>query len=318
MLQKGLWGIGKKYRLMLIIGLLACEEATAQHAFPGDLVKMKPGLIFDDTSLLILAHMCHELDYVLSFNASQFLNSSQHNRNNEIAFQHSLTYHIRLYKNNGFSISNTLVHEFGFRFISDSTTQVCPDGTLLSTRISFVLSKKINLVLTSDLATQLHNSFGFFPDGQGNLIKLIYSSFLTPARVNLSLGLGHTWPHFGDFSLGLTSAKLIILRDKRVTEHLSIIDLYGIPAGKNHSFEYGLSARLLADNYLFRKVHWNCDLLLFKGNLSPVDITLKNLLSISLGNFVQTSIQTNLFYESKFLRSIHLENSVNIGVSFHL
>jgi hypothetical protein len=180
------------------------------------------------------------------------------------------------------------------------------------------LHKKLNITFSSDISSRLLNNFDYIADEHGKPIRVLSSSFMTPLTMNFSFGLGHSWPGFGDLDIGLSSAKFIYIRDRSIFERLNVTEFYGVPKGKNHRFEYGLSVRLLVDKDLWKKVHWNCDLLLFKNYISPVDISLKSIFCFRLNKFIRTSVQTMILYQEKISKNLQMENHVNIGLSIHL
>ena len=119
-------------------------------------------------------------------------------------------------------------------------------------------------------------------------------------------------------TVGLSSAKLTWIRDRSIFEKQKTDKFYGVPEGKNHIFEYGLSMQLIVDKDFCKKFKWNCDLLVFKNYNSPVDVTLKNNLGFSINNFLEAGIQTRVLYEEMISKSIQLENLVTFGVFVHL
>ncbi len=313
-----MWGNGKKQWVLLALYSLIGISSLAQDSLLRDIPIIWTPDSLRNPEQLIRARFSQDLDYFLSLSAFQFLNWNHDKKADHLIFLQSLKYQFSLSKDSSFCISNILVHDLGFQVFVDSITQIHPDETTLATRLSVNLHKKWNLTFSSEISSRLFNNFEYNTDDQGKPIKVLSSSFMTPLTMIFSFGIGHSWPGFGDLNLGLSSAKFTYLRDRSIFEKLNVSDFYGIPKGKNHRFEYGLSVRFLVDKDLFKKIHWNCDLLLFKNYLSPIDISLKNLFCIKINKFIKTSIQTRILYEEKISKNLQLENHVNIGFSIHL
>ena len=79
-----------------------------------------------------------------------------------------------------------------------------------------------------------------------------------------------------------------------------------------------MSFQLLIDKDLFKFLHWNCDLLLFKNYHAPVDLTLKNLFGFKISKLLRSNINTNILFEEKVSKHLQLENLISIGFNFHL
>jgi hypothetical protein len=313
-----LWGNGKKQWVILAFCWFIGISSLAQGSF-----SKKIRFISDPDSLryseqLIRAYLTQDLDYFLSLSGFQFLNCDHDKKNNYLVFLQSVKYKVLISKDSMFCLSNILVHDLGFQFIFDSITRIYPDETTLSTYFSLRLHKNFNFILNSDISTRLLNNYDYSADDHGNPVKVLSSSFMTPLTMTFSCGLGLSMPGFGEMNLGISSAKITYIRDRTIFERLNVSDFYGIPKGKNHCLEYGLSLRFLIDKDLFNKVHWNCDILLFKNYLSPVDFSLKNFICFNLNKYIKTSIQTRILYEEKINKNLQLENNVNIGLSIHL
>jgi hypothetical protein len=152
----------------------------------------------------------------------------------------------------------------------------------------------------------------------GMQIKVLNSSFLTPLIWNVSCGIGYTWNGLGSLNVGISSFKLTSIQNKQIFPIRKITSYYGIEQGKTHLLEYGLSFQLLIEKDIFRILHWDCDLLLFKNYHSPVDLAFKNIFGIRINQFLKATIQTRIFYEEKLCKHLQFENLIAIGLNLHL
>jgi hypothetical protein len=76
--------------------------------------------------------------------------------------------------------------------------------------------------------------------------------------------------------------------------------------------------QILLDKDVFKRVHWNCDVLIFKNYRKPVDLVMKSIIGIKITKYLRTSIQTRVFYEQEMSKSIQFENLVSLGLYFCL
>ena len=168
------------------------------------------------------------------------------------------------------------------------------------------------------MCTRLFPSYLYSTDPVGNLVRTSNTSFLTPLLLTCSVGFGYNFGGFGSFSLGISAAKFTWVRNKAVYNQQHIEKFYGVPRGKSYVYEYGLSVHLRVDKDLLKRVHWNCDLLIFKNYQMPADMILKNLIGIRISKFLKVSIQTRLFYETEVSKSIQSENMLSMGFYYNL
>ncbi|MFZ4520525.1 MAG: hypothetical protein ACOYNC_02400 [Bacteroidales bacterium] len=142
---------------------------------------------------------------------------------------------------------------------------------------------------------------------------MLIASFLTPLVWTFSAGPGCKLKGIGGFSLGITAAKLTWVYNKMVYQSQQTSEFYGVPREKGHVLEYGLTFQLLVDRNIFNRIHWNCDLKIFKNYGKPVDILVKNLIGIRIGKYIKTSVQTRISYEKEVSARLQMENLVTLG-----
>ena len=106
--------------------------------------------------------------------------------------------------------------------------------------------------------------------------------------------------------------------DQSVFDRLKVTRFYGVPREKSHLFEYGLSMHMLLDHDFTGRVHWNCDMQVFKNYHKPVDLVMTSLVGIKLTRLLRTSIRTYVSYDSDVSRNLRVENVISLGVCFNL
>jgi hypothetical protein len=259
-----------------------------------------------------------DLDYSISIAGDYFVNWLKNDNASQLALSHSLKYKICLSGNGHFHFTGDLVHNLGIQYYFDSISRFRTDDNTLTSKLTYDVSNSLHFSVLCIFNTRIFNSWDIATLSNGSVLRILNSAFLTPLLCTFSGGLGLKFGKSGSLDIGVASAKLTYLRDRSVFGQSGLQSFYGVPYGKRSLFEYGLSMQLLIDRLIGKHMQWNCDLLLFKDNNSPVDVTLKNLFAYRISRYFKTSLQTRLFYEEKVSRQVRLENLISLGFDFHL
>jgi hypothetical protein len=207
----------------------------------------------------------------------------------------------------------TFVHNLGIRYIVDSLFQFEPDENTLETRLDVPLGTKFSVAFTSCLFTRIFNSYRYSVDPAGNRFMNLESAFFSPLVWTFSGGIALNFPQFATVTLGLSSGKMTWIMNRDVYGQDGTTVVCGVPRDKNYLFEYGYGLHLRVDRDLASRVHWNCDLQLFKNYRKPPDLAFDNLVGIRIGRFVKTSILTKVSYDREVSRCVRVENRLTIG-----
>ena len=259
-----------------------------------------------------------DLEYSFTFSNVLFLNWRRGNGDNQVALLQHLKYHSLIDNTRNVSISTSFDHTLGIQFFFDSISRFQPDDNTLDNRLEISLRKNVKILIQSNLTTRLFNAYDYSTDQTGALKRTISSSFLTPLLWTFSAGFGWVVPRLGIFSMGVSAAKLTLIRNRAVYEESGTSEFYGVPKEKGYLFEYGLSLHLVVDKNFLNRIQWNCDVLIFKNYEKPIDLNMRNLVGIRINKFLKTSIQTRLFYEEETSKNIQVENLISIGFYFLL
>ena len=259
-----------------------------------------------------------ELDYSVALSSCLYLNWHHDQSAGNIILLQNLNYKFSFSRDSLVKFSGSLVHDLGIQSYFDSITKIHTDDNTLNTCFEIRIVKNFAFSIHSNLASQLLNGYDYSVSSSGVSIRTMNSSFLTPLLWTCSGGFSLAWPAFGSLNFGLSSAKLTWIRDRSIFEKQKTGKFYGVPEGKHHLLEYGLSLQLIVDKEFSKKVRWNCDLLVFKNYNSPVDVTLKNNLGFRINSFLKAGIQTRVLYEEMISKSIQMENLITFGVFVHL
>jgi len=259
-----------------------------------------------------------ELDYTLTTNGFILVNWLHDNKVNQVNVFQNLKYQYSLQKDKTFRFSGTFIHNLGFQHYFDSITKINIDDNNFTSRLEIKIDGRLAVMINSILTSRLLNGYDYMTTDSGMQTKVLNSSFLTPLIWNLSFGIGYSWKDFVSLNMGLSSFKLTSILNKEIFLIREITSYYGIEQGKTHLLEYGFTFQLLIDKDIFRILHWNCDLLLFKNYNSPVDLAFKNLFGLAINKFLKATIQTRIFYEEKLCKNLQIENLLSVGFYFHL
>ena len=259
-----------------------------------------------------------ELDYTLTANGLILVNWLHDNKINQVCVFQNLKYQYLLQNDKTFRFSGTFTHNLGFQHYFDSITKVNIDDNILTTRLDIKTDERFSFSISSCITSRLMNGFDYITSDSGMQIKVLNSSFLTPLIWTMSIGIGYTWKESGFVTFGFSSCKLTSILNKQIFSIRGITNYYGIEQGKTHLLEYGFTFQLLIDRDIFRIIHWDCDLLLFKNYNSPVDLALKNLFGLRINKFLKVTLQTRIFYEEKLCKYFQFENLLAVGFYFHL
>ena len=216
----------------------------------------------------------------------------------------------------GFKFISSFVQDLGIDCLIDSIWRFQPDENTMITRAEYNLTRHLLFSLFSQMTTRLFNTWVYSTGQNGNRCRALNGSFLTPLVWTFSGGLAWTVPGYATLGFGVTSGKITWVRNREIYDQLKVSSFYGVPEGKNHTFEFGLSMHMLVDHDFKSRVHWNCDLLVFKNYLKPVDLTLTSQVGIKINKFMKTNIRTHVSYESAVSKMLQVENLVTLGISF--
>jgi hypothetical protein len=301
-----LWGRVKKQKILFGIFLFFVITGFSQPACFTDSLRHKRKQNFKQ-----------EIDYSLSF--SDFLYSGWHHDKsaNNIIFLQNLNYKFSVSSGKLLTLSGSFLHNLGVQSYPDSLTKFQTDDNTLNIRLDMLLHKTFNISLISTLVTRLMDGYDYSTDSCHRIVRTLNSSFCTPLIWTLSGGAAVKWKNLGSLTIGVTSAKLTYISDKSIYDKQKVTRFYGVPSDKNHRLEFGLSLQFLADKEILKKLHWTCDLLIFKNFTAPIDFTLRNNFILRISKYLKAGFQTRLLYEYEVCKNIQVENLFTFGFNIH-
>ncbi len=259
-----------------------------------------------------------QLEYSLSLSDFVQVNRPNTENSNQFSLLHNLKIQSVLERQEGITFSNQFNHTLGIQIIFDSITRFHCDENTVDTRLDLKIHRNFSSSLTSLLTTRFFNDYRYHVNDSGMLLKTLQSGFLTPLVWTLSAGFCWNWKGIINLNFGLSSARLTYVRDKRVYVEQETEIYRGVRKEKSTLFEYGFSLRLLIEKSFKEKIFWKCEVQLFKNTEKPIDVSVKSNLDIKLIRFVNTNIQTRLFFEPTQNRHLQIENMISFGFNFRL
>ena len=315
----GLWGLKKLILSEIILYFLFHTGLIAQEQVQNDTIRGSNNHdSVNEPGYHLKPRFTQKLEYSFTFSNAIFTNWSHENNTNQFFLQQNVKYLCQLGNERTFHFSNCLTHDLGFQYFFDSLMKVNLDENTLTTIIETQIGNRLSVVVSSVLATRILKGFDYCVNDSGQEMKILNSSFLTPLIGTFSAGFGIDWKNLGSITIGISSARLTYLKNTQIFKIRNVKEFYGVPEGKNHRFEYGISLRFIAAKEFLKRVSWDCDLLLFKDYHAPVDVTFKNLIGLKINKFLKTSIQTRILYEEKVNKKLQLENLISVGFYIHL
>lgn len=257
-------------------------------------------------------------EYAFSVSGSLLVNWQKDQRANQVALQHSLRHRSVLTNNLNLVLTTCILHNLGLQCFFDSITRFSPDENTLDTRLDLRIGRFLSASLSANLTTRLFNGYEYLPNDSGLQVRILTSAFMTPVTLMLSAGITVQWKQFGTLTAGLSGGKLTGVVNRQIWETRDGETFYGVQRSKGYLVEYGWTLQVLIDRDLFPRVHWNCDLLLFKNPARPPDLSMRNYFGIKINRFLCAGIQTRLYYEAQLSPAIQLENLVSLGFSVSL
>lgn len=306
------WGFGLFCAAFLPVGATA-QELICHHTQVTDL-----GLLSQPGKTNYNLRISGTLQYSLTGSLTLLVNPQKTTGVNQFFLLQDLKYSSLFEDNGRVRITNIFIHNLGLQVFFDSITRFQRDENILTTRVDISAGSRWAFNFTSILSTRLFNDYNILVTDSGARLRILNAGFLTPLFWNFSTGITLYIRQTGRLILGISAAKLTYILNRQVYREQGIDTFFGVPESKGYSFEYGVALQLLVDRDILKRIHWNCDILLFKNTEKPVDMALKNIFTFRISKFLQVNIQTRLFYEEEVSKSLRIENLVSLGFYFHL
>lgn len=267
---------------------------------------------------LVKYRFTQDAAYSLTTSGLLFFNHENDDKANNITLLQNLKYQSLITNGKKLRLTGSWQHDLGVKYYFDSITTFNPDANSLDVKLEVRQWKNSSIFWALRLTTRIFNAYDFETDISGSTRKVLKSSFLTPMICLFSAGVAWKNPRIAEFNIGLSGGKATWIRDKTIYSRLGVGEFYGVREDQRLRLEFGLVLQVLVDQDFFKRIHWNCDLQLFKDQSKPPDVILKNRISVKITRIFKATMQTRLDYDEDVSRKVQVENLITVGFGIQL
>jgi len=234
-----------------------------------------------------------------------------------ISGDHQLEYAYQ-WSRKGFTVILKLTSELGYAGFPDSLFQKQKDIQTIRYELSSKVNRHFHLSLNTFTSTPLYRMIQYgIVDTLGTTGRFA-GSFLTPLVMVVSAGVKITAGGLGSFHVGLSSLKMVYLKDPRVFMSLEVNRFYGVKKGDQWQCEFGMSSSVDLAKKLTPQLNWQCRVDAFMTRNKPVDIHFKNSLTFKTGRSMNATLQSSIVYDKDLIHIFQTENLLTVGFSIRL
>ncbi len=153
--------------------------------------------------------------------------------------------------------------------------------------------------------------------------SILISDFMSPAYLNIGLGMNYRPDDYWQFFLSAISNRLIIVLNKE----LSAVGAYGVNPGEKVFSQLGASANIQFQKDVFENVNLRTRLNLFSAynRFSSVVVTSESALNLKVNSFINATFNLDIIYDDKvsILRSdgskgpsTQIRHVIGIGIAY--
>jgi hypothetical protein len=159
----------------------------------------------------------------------------------------------------------------------------------------------------------------FFPGYKNPSDTIKRSDFLSPAYVNILLGMDYKPIKQLTVLMSPVSAKITIL-DSYFISHYNQAGVYGVPYGKHTRYEMGGTIEFQAKGDL-NKLNYYSNLKTFSNYVTEpenIDLSWELIVGFKLNKFLSANLKTNLVYDDDALEKIQFKEFLGLGFSYKI
>lgn len=187
---------------------------------------------------------------------------------------------------------NDLIMGFGLVRQGKDDPKKSDDKIDLASKFGYKASKRWFYSGLFSFKTQFAEGFIYNDDGTRNVI----STFLSPAYMNLSLGMDYKPNENFSILIAPVTGKMTLVMD----DALSAVGVFGVPAGENIRSEFGGYIKITYGNEIFKNVTLLTKLDLFSNYLENpqyVDVNFDFMLNFKVNEFISASFVSQVIYD---------------------
>ena len=187
---------------------------------------------------------------------------------------------------------NDLILGFGLIKIGSDPTRKSDDQLELSSKFGYKAAEKWFYSALFSFRTQFAQGY----DNPGEVDRLTISNFMSPAYLNIALGMDYKPNEHLSLFLSPISTKFTFVLD----EELSAAGTYGLDPGQTVRGEFGAYVKFAYKQEILKNVGLDTKIDLFSNyfdNPQYIDVTWDLLLTFKINEFLSASLMTQLIYD---------------------
>ncbi len=187
---------------------------------------------------------------------------------------------------------NDLILGFGLIKIGSDPNRKSDDQIELSSKFGYKAAEKWFYSALLSFRTQFAQGY----DNPGEVDRLTISNFMSPAYLNIALGMDYKPNEHLSLFLSPISTKFTFVLD----EALSAAGTYGLDPGQNVRGEFGAYVKFAYKQEILKNVGLDTKIDLFSNyfdNPQYIDVTWDLLLTFKINEFLSASLMTQLIYD---------------------
>lgn len=204
-----------------------------------------------------------------------------------------------IYKTDNMTWENNLDLGYGVVKQGSESLRKSDDRLLFLSKFGYNASKNLYYTALLDFRTQFDLGYDYSKKDPNSESALLISDFMSPAYVNLGLGLNYKPDDYWQFFISAVSNRLIIV----LNDKLSNQGAYGVNPGEKIFSQLGASANIVFQKDIFENVNLRTKLNMFSAynRFTSVVINSETAINLKVNSFINASIGLDIIYDDKVM-----------------
>ncbi len=179
---------------------------------------------------------------------------------------------------------------YGLVKIGDQTLRKSDDKIDFLTKYGYEIADKLYFSTNFNFKTQFSDGYNYPND------SVILSTFLSPAYVQLGVGIDYKPTDYFSLSFLPFTGKLTIVMDQALSDS----GAYGVDRGEHIRFELGAAVIAMFQKEIMKNVEFKSKLQLFSNyleNTENIDVDWDSMLSLKVNKYISSFVGVTLMYD---------------------
>ncbi|MDX9790049.1 MAG: DUF3078 domain-containing protein [Candidatus Kapabacteria bacterium] len=201
------------------------------------------------------------------------------------------------FKSDEMSWDNSLDLGYGVVKQGNEDLRKSDDKLIFISKFGYNATPKLLYTALLDFRTQFDLGYDYTKTEPNSEQALLISDFMSPAYLNLGLGINYKPDDHWQFFLAAVSNRLIIV----MNEKLSAQGAYGVNPGEKVFSQLGASANIIFNKDIFENVNFRSRLNLFSAynRFTSVVVTSETAINMKVNSFINASFNLDIVYDDK-------------------